>query len=958
VDLMLASQSMRRLGRVQALLTVALLALLVLPLCPATSVAQPPVPAAVAPEEKLPTDPALVTGQLPNGLRYIIRPHTNPEGRVSIWLHVDSGSLNETDATQGLAHFLEHLAFNGSANFPPGSVVPFFQSLGLSFGRDQNAFTGFDQTTYQLALPGGDRAVVEKGMLFMSDVAMRLSLDQALVDAERPVIVEEKRTRASARQRVQDQVYARLAPESTLGRRLPIGIEPTIKSMTRDDFREYYTRWYVPSNMTVIVVGDTDPAMVVDVITQHFGGGRTVTRPTPRDVGVQSPSGPRAIVVTDPELIRAEISISQLGPPREATTTVAQRRREIVETIATWVFNRRLSAEIAAGRASFLGAGASVEDWTGVYRMTSLEASGRPGTWRTMLKDLGTELQRARLHGFSDREVANARTMLIAAAEEGVRREATRPARDVLRDLNRDVSRQRPPMSAAQTLALFQRLLPGITAREVSDAFADAFDPARALFVAELPASDDVPSEADLVALGRTAVDVKPEKPADVAPATALLAAPPTAGTAVETTTHAASQVTSLWLDNGVRVHYRHMDQRKNEASIAITLAGGVIEETPPNRGITEAALRAWERPATSRLSSIDIRDLMTGAKARVRSGISGDTVALTVSGDVADLERAMQLAYLLLTDPLIEPAAFEQWKDSEGQRIADRKRQPMQVLIDTATAALYPAGETRPRTLTAEQLAALTRPAAQAWLERLVTQAPIEVAVVGDVDRATATRLVTQYLGALPARPRISDKTLWDLRKVTRPTGPIHASDTVQALTPQGAVLAGFYGADLRNIRDTRLLNLAARVLSTRMLKTIREEKGLVYSIRASSDAAVVYPGFGRFVAVAPTDPGKAAALATAVEEMYAAFAKDGATEEELVVAKKQTATLLDEIMKTPDYWSSHLSTLEYRGVGLDDVLAAPAQYAGFTAREVRETFARYDRPDARFRFVITPRS
>src|SRR6185503_20235828 len=133
----------------------------------------------------------------------------------------------------------------------------------------------------------------------------------------------------------------------------------------------------------------------------------------------------------------------------------------------------------------------------------------------------------------------------------------------------------------------------------------------------------------------------------------------------------------------------------------------------------------------------------------------------------------------------------------------------------------------------------------AQAWLARLITQAPIEVAVVGDIDRAAATKLVTQYLGALPARPRIGDKTLWDLRKLARPSGPVHAAETVQVLTPQGAVLAGFFGPDLRDLRDTRLLNLAARVLSTRMLKTIREEKGLVYSIRASSDAAVVYPGF-----------------------------------------------------------------------------------------------------------------
>ncbi|HTO13157.1 MAG TPA: insulinase family protein [Candidatus Binatia bacterium] len=943
------------------LLTVALLALLVTPLCPAASLAQvpaPPAPAAIAPDEKLPTDPALVTGQLPNGLRYIVRPHKNPEGRVAVWMHVGSGSLNETDATRGLAHFLEHLAFDGSANFPPGSVVPFFQSLGLSFGRDQNAFTGFDQTTYQLALPGGGRDVLEKGMLFMSDVAMRLSLDQSLVDAERPVILEEKRTRASARQRVEDQIYARLAPESTIGRRLPIGIESTIASVTRDDFLAYYRHWYVPSNITVLVVGDTDPAMVVDVITQQFGGGPTVPAPAPRPVGVQAPSASRTIVVTDPELIQAEVSIVQLGPPREPTTTVAQRRRELVDAIGTWAFNRRLGSAIAAGRTSFLSAGASVEDWTGIYRSTSLEAQGRPGTWRAMLKDLGTELQRARLHGFSEREVANARTMLAAAAEEGVRRESTRPARDVLRDLNRDVTRRRPPMSAAQALALMQRLLPGITAREVSDAFTAAYDPARAIFVAQLPAGGDVPAEPELLALGRTAVDVKPDKPADVAPPTALLAALPKAGAVVETTTHAATGITSLWLDNGVRVHHRRMDQRKDEASIVITLAGGVIQETAANRGITEAALRAWERPATRTLSSTDIRDLMTGAKAHVRSGMGGDTVTLTVSGDAGELERAMQLAYVLLTDPLIEPAAFEQWKDAEGQRLAERKRQPMQVLVDTAAAALFPLGDPRSKVLTHGQLAVLTRPAAQTWLRQLITQAPIEVAVVGDVDRAAAMRLVTHYLGALPARPRIGDKTLRDLRTLARPAGPVQAADTVQALTPQGAVLAGFFGADLHNLRDTRLLNLASRVLSTRMLKTLREEKGLVYSIRASSEAAMVYPGFGRFTAIAPTDPGKAPALATAIEEMFAAFAKDGPTPDELIVAKKQTATLLDEIMKTPDFWSGWLATLDYRGIGVDELLAGPAEYAAFTGHEVQDAFVRYDRPDARFRFVITPRS
>src|SRR5262249_47259504 len=407
-------------------------------------------------DEKLPTDPALVMRTLPNGLTYIIRPHRNPEGRVSIWLHVASGSLNETDSTRGLAHYLEHMAFNGSANFAPGSVVPFFQSLGLAFGRDQNAFTSFDQTTYQLTLPGGGRDVVEKGLLFMSDVAMRMSLDATEIDGERQIILEEKRARASAQQRVQDQVHERLAPESTLGRRLPIGVEQTITWATRRDFQDYSARWHTRSNMTVIVVGDTDPAMVAEVIQQQFGAGRAVPRPTPRDAGVKASAGPRAIVATDPELTSAEVSIVRLEPPRGPVTTVAQKRRDLVQTIGTWAFNRRVSAELAAGNASFLETNASVEDWPGTMRMIAVEASGRPGTWRVMLKDLGTHLQRARLHGFTERELQDARVALVAEAEEAVRRGGGRPARGGLRPHIEGGTQAGSLMSAAQTLTLLK----------------------------------------------------------------------------------------------------------------------------------------------------------------------------------------------------------------------------------------------------------------------------------------------------------------------------------------------------------------------------------------------------------------------------------------------------------------------------------------------------------------------
>jgi zinc protease len=904
----------------------------------------------------LPSDPSLVRGTLDNGLNYIIRKHGTPSGRVSMWLHVASGSLNETEATRGLAHYLEHMAFNGSANFLPGSLVPFFQSLGMTFGRDQNAFTSFEQTTYQLALPDTRPETIDKGLLYLSDVAMRLSLLPIEIENERQIILEEKRGRGGAQQRVEEYIYERLAAESTFGRRLPIGAEETIKAVAPKDFQEYYSRWYVPSNMTLIAVCDCEPTLITSMIQRHFASGPKVQRPADRYVGVKPQTTTRAIVAADLEFTQAEVSIVRVEPPRAPTTTVEQYRRDLIESIGTWVFNRRMSAELAAGNVSFLNASASIHQPGRAIRIIEAEASGRPGEWRQMLAELGTSLQRARLHGFSEREAQDARTFLIAEAEEALQRDPTLPDRVILRRINAAVARREPVLSAAQRLDLLRRLLPGITAQEVSRAFAANFDPAHVTFIAKLPTGGDLPNEAELIRLGRQALNVKPGRETEVARATSLLERAPKAGKIVERLEHAASTVLSAWLDNGVRGHHRFMDQRKNEATIVITLAGGQIQETAANRGISDAAALAWSRPATSKLSSVQVRDLMIGKKVRVSGKTGQDAMTLTVSGSPVDLGTGLQLAHLLLTDPIIEPAAFEQWRESEAQAIAARKLQPAGVLAEVVAAAFYPHDEPRIRPLEAEQLQKIRLDAAQAWLRKIITEAPIEVVVVGDISRPAALGLVEQYLGSLPARDRISDKTLGNLRTIKRTVGPIRVERKISTRTPQAVVMDGFFGSDIQNVRDVRLLTLAARISSNRMNRVIREEKQLVYSIGASSQPASEYPGFGLFVSRAPTDPAKAEALATALDEMLAAFATEGPTDDELAVAKKQIANLLDQTMKEPDFWVSRLSTLDYRGLSVDDLIEAPTAYQRYTAREVRETFARYNEPTSRFRFVITP--
>lgn len=908
--------------------------------------------------EPLPVDPTLVTGRLDNGLRYVIKQHGNPADRIAFWLHVAAGSLNETEDTRGIAHYLEHLAFNGSANFPPGSVVPFFQSLGLSFGRDQNAFTSFDQTVYQLALPDTRPETIDKGLLFLSDVAFRLSLLGPEIEAERQIILEEMRARAGPAQRVRDHVLERLAPESTLGRRLPIGAEATIRSVGPHDFRAFYRHWYVPANMAVIAVGDADPAVVAQAIRRRFADGPPGPRPVPPDAGVRATATTRAIVATDPELTRAEVSIVRVEPPRGPVTTVAQERADLVETIGTRAFNQRMGRLVAGGGVSFLDARASAREWGRAIRTTSVEASGKPARWRAMLADLGTELQRARGHGFSAREVDDVRRAILAEAEEQAIRAPTLPARQVLRRISGALARGEPLTSAAQRLDLLRRLLPGIDTREVAAAFSAAFDPGTVIFIAELPAAGDVPDEAALVALGRSAVDVKPDPPAESERPASLLSTLPAGGTVVERSAHAGSGVTSAWLDNGVRVHHRFMDQRRGEASVVITLAGGRIQETAANRGITDAAAMAWERPATRALASPAIRELMTGRKVRVSPHVGEDALSLVVSGHPADLEAGLQLAYLLLTDPWLEGPALEQWRESQVQAVAARKVQASGLLAEALGAALPAVPEPRLQPLDAGQVRAIGLDAARAWLRDLVASAPIEVAAVGDLEADPALELIRRYLGALPARDRIGDKTLHALRTIPRAVGPIRVAQTADIHTPQAVVLDGFFGADLRDVRDSRLLFLAARLLSTRMNRTIREDRQLVYSIGAWSQPASEYPGLGRFTAQAPTDPAKATALAEAIEALYASFAQDGPSAEELAVARRQMANVLDETMKDPDFWSRRLAALEYRGLKLTDVLQAPAAYQAFTGDEVREAFARYYRPESRFRVIITPRA
>ena len=254
------------------------------------------------------------------------------------------------------------------------------------------------------------------------------------------------------------------------------------------------------------------------------------------------------------------------------------------------------------------------------------------------------------------------------------------------------------------------------------------------------------------------------------------------------------------------------------------------------------------------------------------------------------------------------------------------------------------------------EQVEKLTLDQSQAWLDRIIATAPIEVAVVGDIDREAAFDLVQRYLGTLPPRARISPNTNIALRTLERPKGPRIVSQEVQTQTPQAMVLAGFYSVNASDVKGRREMQMASKVLTTRMVKKIREEDQLVYSIAASSSPAVAFPGFGLFIAGAPTEPAKVQDLARELDGMFVEFAKDGPTDEEMEVARKQMANSLDEEMREPGFWVRQLSDMTYRGTNLADTVGDPEAYQSMGASDVKGAFGSLYSEDTRIIVSVKP--
>ncbi|MHC4549021.1 MAG: M16 family metallopeptidase [Planctomycetota bacterium] len=907
----------------------------------------------------LPVDPNISTmGRLPNGLRYWIRPNATPPGKVSLLLHIHSGSLDETEEQRGLAHFLEHMAFNGSEHFPPGEMVKFFESLGMRFGQHQNAFTSYDQTSYMMRLPQAGKETLEPVLLYFGDVAFRLSLPAKEIDKERGVILEEKRARKGVRQRLREKTLPLIVPGSRLAERSPIGREEVITGAPREQFVAYYRTWYRPGNATLLVCGDVEPAELEPLVRTAFEDWKPVAKPVPPAAhGIRYHTELAAAVVTDPELTEAEVGMGGLAPLRPRAT-LGDYRARLVERIGTWIVNRRLRRRVQKGEAPFQRASVDIDDFLSFGTAVGVEASGEPKAWKAMLQASLVEVKRARVHGFLEGEFADASKAILARAEQAAEGEPTQDSIALLMRMNGALTRGEKPMSRAQAADLTRKLLPTVTRAEVHEAFQEAFRLDRGLVLATLPEKDGfaIPSRDEVLAAAREALATEVGKQAETARVAGLLEKDPEPARVVARKEDRGLGILSATLQNGVRVHCRAMDFKKDRVLVRVRLVGGGIDETAETAGLTRVGSLAWRAgsAASQRHAATDLSTFLTGKRFRFGGGPDEGGLFFQLSGSPQDLEEGFRLMHLLLTEPRLEPAALDRWKQQMSLMLPNLARN-VGYQAEHAVTAMLSGDDPRLGPPTAERVRAVTVAGGQQWLERILRTAPIEAAIVGDLDRDRMLALARRYLGTLPARPVARDD-LARRRQVRRDKGPHLRTVEVETITPRAVVRLGWRGPAFGNRKDHRVLIVAAQILTTRLVRSIREERQLTYSIGCGARPST-YDGLAQLLVSFTSDPDQAeeaAGLARAVVEDFKEKAPP--TDEELAAVKKQIANVLGTQLAQPSFWVDVLSSLETRGRDLAQFKTLARDYASITREQIQETLARYLTEERYYQVVAKP--
>ena len=919
-------------------LTRSIVAPLVLLAATAVLAAQQPVNL----QDALPFDAAVRTATLPNGMQYFVRKNSRPAGRVALRLAVKAGSLHEADDQLGLAHLVEHMAFNGSARFKPGELISYFESIGSRLGPHVNAYTSFDETVYMFDVPTDKKEVVTKALTALADVAGGLSLTPQEVDKERGVVIEEWRGGLGAQSRIRDKQFPILFHDSRYASRLPIGKPEILRSAPAARLRAFYDAWYRPELMAVVAVGDFDAPEMEQAIKTAFSPvtARAPKAPEP-DHKVPLHQQPLVSVVADPEVTQSSVSIVRKRQ-REGDQRVADYRRDLVGRTIDHMMDERFGELEEKPDAKFLGAGVSGGSLSRDVSTFTMTARVEDGKLEDGIAVLATEALRVREFGFSASEVERAKKWMESFYERAYNERDKSESGSFAQEYVNYFLEGEPSPGIEYEYRLVKQLLPTITEADASTLARSLLGDESRVILATSPQKSGVkvPSEGELQAALAAAAATRVTAWADTATTRPLMERAPTAGTIASRRTLDDLGVTIVRLSNGVEVWLKPTDFKNDQIVFSMSAPGGSSLAPPADYVEASLATALVNTAGAGGLKATDLQRVLTGKLVSARPFITLSTHGIAGSSAPAQLETALQLFYQELTAPGSDAESFALLKKQLSAAVANRGQSPGQVFGEKLS-QVNTSNHYTSQPLTPERVNALNREKMIGFYrERFANAADFTFFMVGAFKVEEVLPLLAQYVGSLPSTGNKSSA----FKDVALQVPAASQQARVEiGREPRGQTVISFFADPSIDPMEQEKIIAATTVLEIALRDILREELGQTYTVGVGLAQPLPQRGGGHIQVRFGAAPENLAAMTSSVMQEIKRLQAEGPSADLTSRAKETARRGYETALKTNDYWLGRLQTVKMYDRDPAEILTRNRRIDAITPQVLQEVFKQY---------------
>lgn len=901
----------------------------------------------------VPADADVRFGVLPNGMKYAILRNETPKDTAVIRFGFDVGWIDERDNELGLAHVVEHMAFNGSTNIPEGEMIKLLERLGLAFGADTNASTGFEDTIYKLDLPRVDDELVDTALMLMRETASELTISDEAVDRERGIIQSETRTRNNFTIRRFKDYFQFVSPETLYAKRFRAdGTVENIDAAPGSVVRELYSRYYRPDNATLVFVGDVDPDVIEAKITDKFADWRAPGTPIERvEKGlIDLERGPAAANFVDPD-VQYFVTIDRFAPYSKREATIDQLRQDYLVDLGNRMLNRRLQTIANSAEAPIISGAVSSSDYFDINRQASLQLQAKEGEWEEALATGEQEWRRAVEHGFTATELAEQMANLEKRLSDAASQEGTRSNRALAEGILSTARAERLFVKPSTLLEVFKLIKPELTLEAINGAFARHYRLSDPLIhvTSKEPIED---AENTILAAYEASSRIAVSAPEDEGMAEFAYSdfGDPTAIIADETIEDLG--IRTIRFANNVRLNLKSTDFEDDRLRFSIRVGSGQLAFPTENMSEAQLLSNLSAQGGLGKHSYDELTQIFAGRRLRYGFSVGDDEFTMSGAITMADLPAQMQLSAAYLTDPGLRPEMVSQWRNVVPPFMAQIDATPQSV-AQVEASRIVADGNLRFGIPTQAQLEAADADVARSLIADEFAKAPIEIAVVGEFDEQGVIDAVAATFGALPTRA----ETLSDFPDRRKASFADDRSERVlyhEGAPDQALVLAYWPTTDDDDPQEEATMQLLARIMRLQMLEIIREQLGASYSPGAGSSMSDVYEDYGTFSTSVIVEPSQAAEVFGVIDRIAEELRANPVDTDLLDRARKPVLEQIAQQRKDNGFWLGVADAAQLEADRLDRVRTIEARYEGVTAEMLQAAALRYLDPAQALRIRI----